>query len=149
MKMAKIIKMWIYWLVFGLFASLGIIWWINLINAWSWNDSLTATSWETLTAEKWNTLVAKTSWIKSIQYWIAGNWTAWNAWGSSNSNISFDKPFSKIPIIIITPDETIDNSGPIWCRVQTKSTTWFSFKCWNWSWVVSVDHMNWVAFEPY
>ncbi|MEF2175674.1 MAG: H-type lectin domain-containing protein [Candidatus Absconditabacteria bacterium] len=147
--MAKIIKMGIYGLVFGLFASLGIIGGINLINAWSGNDSLTATSGETLTAEKWNTLVAKTSGIKSIQYGIAGNGTAGNAGGSSNSNISFDKPFSKIPIIIITPDETIDNSGPIGCRVQTKSTTGFSFKCWNGSGVVSVDHMNWVAFEPY
>lgn len=142
-------KMCIYWLVFGIFASVWIIGWLKVIQAWSWNDSLTATSWDTLTADKWNWLVAKTDWIKSIQHWIAWNWTAWWAWWLTNTTVTFTKVFSKVPTIIITHDESIDSSWATTCRIQTKSTTWFSYRCWDLAWNDTADNLHWVAIEPY
>lgn len=145
-------KKYIDWLKIG--------WWIitmlmifmvgmKFINAWSWNDSLTATNWDTLTAEKWNTLVNKLDGIKSIQNWTVWNWTAWNAWGLNETNVTFPITFSKVPNIILTIDESIDWAWGTWCRIQSKSVSWFSYRCRGLSAWQNIDMLNWIAIEPY
>ncbi|MEF2175675.1 MAG: hypothetical protein V3575_04335 [Candidatus Absconditabacteria bacterium] len=122
---------------------------MKFINAWSGNDSLTATNGDTLTAEKWNTLVNKLDGIKSIQNGTVGNGTAGNAGGLNETNVTFPITFSKVPNIILTIDESIDGAGGTGCRIQSKSVSGFSYRCRGLSAGQNIDMLNWIAIEPY
>ncbi len=85
--------------------------------------------------------------IRKIQHGIIGTCSSDGSAGSSGV-VSFPYAFSNIPLIFITPSEEFNNSGCNTVRINSRSTTGFSWSSWSGTTQTACDCIYWMAIEP-
>jgi uncharacterized delta-60 repeat protein len=85
--------------------------------------------------------------IRKIQHGIIGTCSSDGSAGSSGV-VNFPYAFSNIPLIFLTPSEEFNNSGCNTLRINSRSTTGFSWSSWSGTTQTSCDCIYWVAIEP-
>jgi uncharacterized delta-60 repeat protein len=85
--------------------------------------------------------------IRKIQHGIIGTCSSDGSAGSSGV-VNFPYAFSNIPLIFLTPSEEFNNSGCNTVRINSRSTTGFSWSSWSGTTQTACDCIYWVAVEP-
>jgi uncharacterized delta-60 repeat protein len=85
--------------------------------------------------------------IRKIQHGIIGTCSSDGSAGSSGV-VNFPYAFSNIPLILITPSEEFNNSGCNTVRINSRSTTGFSWSSWSGTTQTACDCIYWMAIEP-
>lgn len=63
-------------------------------------------------------------------------------------SISFPSPFSSVPIVFLSEDESVDNFGCFTSRITERTKTGFSWTTFNAATVDSCDCIHWLAIGP-
>jgi uncharacterized delta-60 repeat protein len=85
--------------------------------------------------------------IRKIQHGIIGTCSSDGSAGSSGV-VNFPYAFSNIPLIFLTPSEEFNNSGCNTVRINSRSTTGFSWSSWSGTTQTACDCIYWMAIEP-
>jgi uncharacterized delta-60 repeat protein len=85
--------------------------------------------------------------IRKIQHGIIGTCSSDGSAGSSGV-VNFPYAFSSIPLIFFMPSEEFNNSGCNTVRINSRSTTGFSWSSWSGTTQTSCDCIYWMAIEP-
>jgi hypothetical protein len=85
--------------------------------------------------------------IRKIQHGIIGTCSSDGSAGSSGV-VNFPYAFSSIPLIFLTPSEEFNNSGCNTVRINSRSTTGFSWSSWSGTTQTACDCIYWMAIEP-
>jgi uncharacterized delta-60 repeat protein len=85
--------------------------------------------------------------IRKIQHGIIGTCSSDGSAGSSGV-VNFPYAFSSIPLIFFMPSEEFNNSGCNTVRINSRSTTGFSWSSWSGTTQTACDCIYWMAIEP-
>jgi uncharacterized delta-60 repeat protein len=85
--------------------------------------------------------------IRKIQHGIIGTCSSDGSAGSSGV-VNFPYAFSNIPLIFFMPSEEFNNSGCNTVRINSRSTTGFSWSSWSGTTQTACDCIYWMAIEP-
>jgi uncharacterized delta-60 repeat protein len=85
--------------------------------------------------------------IRKIQHGIIGTCSSDGSAGSSGV-VNFPYAFSSIPLIFFMPSEEFNNSGCNTVRINSRSTTGFSWSSWSGTTLTACDCIYWIAIEP-